>query len=97
MMEGRPHGIMFESYRKYKTAKRNSRRALDEAYEQYTCDVHRDIDEAAKIDIRLFWKLRKRRKPEASRIFPEIRDEKKTTNPDGVTETFAQLKPRLQI
>lgn len=53
------------------------------------CDVYKDIDEAAEMDIRLFWKLTKRR---AARIYPEIQDKKGTThtNPEGVTETFAQ-------
>lgn len=89
MVEGRPRGMMFASYREYKRAKRHFRRALDEAHERYMCDVYKDIDEAAEMDIRLFWKLTKRR---AARIYPEIQDKKGTThtNPEGVTETFAQ-------
>lgn len=63
------------------------------------CDVCGDIDEAAEMDIhvRLFWKLTKHRKRRASRIYPEIRDEKGTThtNPEGVTETFAQYYEKI--
>lgn len=45
----------FTSYLEYKKAKRNFRRALEEAHERYMCDVYKEIDEAAEIDIRLFW------------------------------------------
>lgn len=94
MMEGRPRGMMFASYREYKRAKRNFRRALDV---QHMCDVYRDIDEAAEMDISLFWKLTKRRKCRASQIYPEIQDENGTThtNPEGVTETFAQCCEKI--
>lgn len=93
-MEGRPREMMFASNREYKRAKRNFRRALDE---QHMCDVYRDIDKAAEMDIGLFWKLTKRRKRRASRIYPEIQDEKGTThtNPEGVTETFAQYYKKI--
>lgn len=81
----------FTSYLEYKKAKRNFRRALEEAHERYMCDVYKEIDEAAEVDIRLFWRLTKRRKPRTSRIYPEIQDEGGTTHtdPEGVAETFA--------
>lgn len=77
--KGRPRGIEFTSYLDYKKAKRNFRRALEEAHENYMCNVFKEIDEAAEIDIRLFWRLTKRRKPRTSRIYPEIQDEGRTT------------------
>lgn len=89
--EGRPRGMEFTSYLEYKKAKRNFRRALEEAHERYMCDVYKEIDEAAEVDIRLLWRLTKRRKPRTSRIYPEIQDEGGTTYTDlkGVAETFA--------
>ena len=61
--EGRPRGMLFESYREYKRAKRNFRNALDQTHEQLMQDSLRDIDEAAECDLRLFWKMIHRQKP----------------------------------
>lgn len=60
--QGISRGMEFTSYLEYKKAKRNFRRALEEAHERYMCDVYKEIDEAAEVDIRLFWRLTKRRK-----------------------------------
>ena len=59
--------------------------------------VYSDIDEAAEVDVRLFWKLTKRRKPRTTRIYPEIRNEEGIihTDPNGVTEAFASFYKRL--
>lgn len=59
--------------------------------------VYNDIDKAVEVDVRLFWKLTKRRKPISSRIYPEIRNENGVihTDPRGVAETFAQFYKNL--
>lgn len=61
------------------------------------CEKYSDIDKAAEIDVRLFWKVTKRRKPRRSRIYPEIRDEEGVTHidPRGVAETFASFYRKL--
>lgn len=55
MTEGRPWGMGFESYREYKQAKRQFRNAFDEKL--YMRKVYNDIDKAAEVNMRLFWKL----------------------------------------
>ena len=89
--EGRPRGMVHESYRDYKRAKRNFRNALTLEHERYMRDVYRDIDEAADCDIRLFWKLTKRQRPKASRTYPEIKCDNGVVyrDPPGVAEAFA--------
>lgn len=99
MVDGRPRGLIFASYREYKRVKRNFHRALGEAHERYMCDVYKDIGEAVEMDIRIFWKLTKRRKRRASRIYSEIQNKKGTTlaNPEGEAETFAQYYEKIYI
>lgn len=60
--EGRPRGMVFDSYRNYKRAKRRFRDALTKQYEDHMRKVYQDLDEAAECDIRLFWKLVKNTK-----------------------------------
>ena len=59
--------------------------------------VYSDIDKAAEANIRLFWKLTKRRKPRTSRVYPEICDENGVTHtdPNGVAEAFASFFEKL--
>ena len=59
--------------------------------------LYSDIDEAAEVDFRLFWKLTKRRKPRTTRKYPEIRNEEGITHtdPNGVTEALASFYKRL--
>ena len=61
--------------------------------------VYSDIDEAAEVDVCLFWKITKRRKPRTTRISPEIRNEEGITHtdPNGVTEAFASFYKRLYL
>lgn len=75
LAEGRPRGMIFESYRNYKRAKRHFRVALDNEFNNYMRSVYHDLDNAAECDIRLFWKLVKRQKKRTSRTDPEIRDD----------------------
>ncbi|KAK3105405.1 hypothetical protein FSP39_024486 [Pinctada imbricata] len=91
LSEGRPRVMHFVSYFNYKRAKRNFRNALNIAYENHMRDVYRDIDEAAKCDVRLFWRLVKGRKPRTSRTYPEVIDKigKSCTDPENVAEAFA--------
>ena len=97
LSEGRPRGMNFTSYREYKRAKRLFRTALDQEHDNYMRNVYNDIDHAAEFDIRLFWKLTKRRKPRSSRVYPEIRDIDgvKYSNPDGVAEVFSKFYETL--
>lgn len=91
--EGKPRGMGFQSYRHYKRAKRNFRNAQNLEYEIYLKSVHGDLDEAAEMDIRLFWRLVKQRRPRPLRIYPEICDASGTTHndPDGVANAFAEF------
>ncbi|KAK3084049.1 hypothetical protein FSP39_007309 [Pinctada imbricata] len=91
MLEGRPRGMIFDSFREYKRAKRSFRNALTLAHDQYIQETFRDIDEAAECDVRLFWKLIHKQKPRSSRHYPEIVDKHGNSynDPSGVAECFA--------
>lgn len=52
--EGRPRGMIHESYRNYKRAKRHFRTVLDMEFENHMKGVYRDLDTAAECDICLF-------------------------------------------
>lgn len=91
MSEGRPRGMNYSSYREYKRAKRLFRNVLDREHAAYMSKVYADIDKAAEVDLRLFWKLTKHIKPKTSRLYPEITDStgKKNTDAEWVAEAFA--------
>ena len=91
MADGRPRGMHHPSYREYKRAKRHFRNVLDSEHDKYMRETYRDIDEAAECDIRLFWRLTKRKKPRSSRVYPEIRDKGGNLNrdPPSICEAFA--------
>ena len=55
--ENRPRGLAYDSYREYKTAKQVFRQKQADAIKLYEENVYKDLDEAAELDIRLFWKL----------------------------------------
>ena len=57
VQENKPRGWSFKSYSDYKKAKKNFRIVQEQAIKQYEDNIYRDIDEAAELDIRLFWKL----------------------------------------
>lgn len=99
MSEGRPRGMNYSSDREYKGAKRLLRNALDREYAAYMSKVCADIDKAAEVDLRLFWKLTKRIKPKTSRLYPEITDStgKKNTDPEEVAEAFADYYETLYM
>ncbi|CAC5395585.1 unnamed protein product [Mytilus coruscus] len=78
-----------ESYKHYKKANYEFRNVQHAAYEQYIQKCYDDINEAAECDIRLFWKLIKRYKPSASRIYPEIIHNGDTSNnPESIAYAF---------
>lgn len=91
MSEGRPRGMNYSSYREYKRAKRLFRNVLDREHAAYMSKVYADIDKAAEVDLRLFWKLTKHIKPKTSRLYPKITDStgKKNTDAEWVAEAFA--------
>lgn len=91
IQEGKPRGMQHPSYAKYKRAKRHFRQCQESASEEYMKKTYEDIDNAAGIDIRLFWKLICRQKPRQSKIYPEIQFADRTGNtPESVASVFAE-------
>lgn len=88
--EGRPRGMQHKSYREYKAAKTQFRRAQQTANEQYLQKCYDDLNEAAECDIRLFWKLSKQFKKRTSKVYPEIIFKDKVHNrPESIANCFA--------
>lgn len=89
--EGKPRGMQHPSYAEYKRKKRHFRQCQESASEEYMKQTYEDIDNAAGIDIRLFWKLIRRQKPRQSKIYPEIQFADRTGNtPESVASVFAE-------
>lgn len=91
IVEGRPRGMIFESYRNYQRAKRSFRVTLHNEFNIYMRSVYRDVDNTASYNIRLFWKLVKRPKKRTSHTYPEIRVDNGNiyNKPSGVAKAFA--------
>ena len=64
--EGRPRDKNNEAYRKYKQSERIFRAAQRKSSDDYLAQAYRDLDEAAGLDIRLFWSMvrQQRKNPE---------------------------------
>jgi hypothetical protein len=89
--EGRPRGMQHTSYAEYKRAKRHFRRCQESASQEFIRKTYEDIDSAAGIDIRLFWKLIRRQKPRQTKLYPEIEFAEKVGNtPESVSSIFAE-------
>ena len=83
-------------YREYKHAKSNFRQKQDEAIKEYEDQVYKDIDEAAEVDIRLFWKLISKQKKRKKHGCFEITFNGETfRNPDGIANSFAKYFENL--
>ena len=72
--DGRPRGISFSSYRQYKESKRIFRQYHRHCSEKYLKSLNEEIDNAAGLDSRYFWKLvNTRRKNSTSNVGAELR------------------------
>ena len=72
--DGRPRGILFSSYRQYKESKRIFRQYHRHCSEKYLKSLNEEIDNAAGLDSRYFWKLvNTRRKNSTSNVGAELR------------------------
>ena len=73
ILDNRPRGVLFESYRSYKQAKRVFRQYHRKCAENYLKSLNEEIDRAAEINCDYFWKLINRRKSNnSSNIGAEI-------------------------
>lgn len=91
LIEGRPRGMVHDSYKNYKKAKREFRNKLNAEHDRYMTSVFHDIDQASECDVRLFWKLVKRQRPRNTRFYQEIEiDGRLVDNPDEIASCFAE-------
>ena len=72
--EGRPRGCMFSSFINYKEAKRLFRLQQRVCAENYLLELNAEIDQAAEVDSRFFWKkVNSRRQQSQTHAGSEIR------------------------
>ncbi|CAG2254224.1 unnamed protein product [Mytilus edulis] len=96
VIDGRPRGMHYDSYKLYKRAKHEFRNIQQAAYEQYIQQTNDDINKAAECDIRLFWKLIKRNKTVSSKIYPEIiQDDNICNTPESIANAFMDYFSKL--
>ena len=90
LLDGKPRGMQFTSYYNYKRAKRHFRFVQEEAANEFLNQAFTDIDQAAGCDIRLFWRLIRKRKSRSVKIYPEIIHNDVVHNtPEAVVNAFA--------
>ena len=88
---GRLWGVNHESYRQYKTAKREFKNTQQDALERYQKTSYDDINKAAECDLRLFWKMVKNFKPKTSKIYRDIiQNGVVCDNPISITNGFME-------
>lgn len=94
--EGRPRGNLQESYRNYKTAKKNFKEAQNLALLEYENEVIEEIDKTAECDIRLFWKLlnKQRRKPKQPCLTLRYNNDNGNT-PQEIADLFGEYFENL--
>ena len=88
--DGRPIGMYFESYRDYKRANSTFRNVKYTSYEQYIQKTYDHINDASECHIRLFWKLFKKQKSRASKVYPAmIHNNTTNNNPESIVDALA--------
>ncbi|CAC5391434.1 unnamed protein product [Mytilus coruscus] len=90
MQDGRPRGMQHESYFNYRQAKRDFRNIQKLAKERNIEETYDDIYNVVELDIRLFWKLIERQKPNTFRIVSAMKDNNVVhTSPESICNAFA--------
>ena len=89
--ENKPRGWSCKSYSDYKTAKKKFRIVQEQAIKEYEDAIYRDIDEAAELDVRLFWKLMNSHKNKNNNNCFEIKyDDKLLNDPNEIASAFGK-------
>lgn len=96
LIDNQPRGMQYTSYREYKTAKDLFRAALKQSCTNYEHIVFQDIDDAAGLDLRLFWKLVNRQKSKHTNVCYAIKYNGDTKHsPVEIADTFANYFKNL--
>ena len=88
---GRPRGVEYESYQRYKSAKRNFRRKQRIACNLFLNKTFEELDKAAHLDVNLFWKLVKRKKKNVPNVCAEIIYKNVTYAEENVSNGFSEF------
>ncbi|XP_033758847.1 uncharacterized protein LOC117341115 [Pecten maximus] len=96
MNKGRPCGMEHDSYKEYKAAKRAFRNFHDTAQNEYLDVIHRELDEAAEIDQKLFWRIVRKRTNKPATACNELAFRGTTKrDPKGIADLFAEFYAEL--
>ena len=88
--EGRPRDRTIASCNKYKIAKSNFRRLQRHESSEYVNKKNEELELAAEVDYRLFWRMLRVRKPKQNHACTEIRVDNKTYKDDNIAEGFGE-------
>ena len=87
---GKPRGRDFITYSEYKTAKNTFRNLQRSESEKYNTKVFDELDEAAGLDYKIFWKLlRSRKKGKCENIVQDISYKNITYKDESIPKGFA--------
>jgi len=86
--KGKPRGHSFESYTKYKTAKSQFRKLQRQKQAEYEQKSYDELNKAADIDYRLFWKLLNKKKCRRTDTCNELKVESTTYTGDEIVDGF---------
>ena len=81
--ENRPRGKQNQSYLNYKNAKSSFRKLQRHESEKYYDKIYSDLDEAAGLDFRLFWKMLRNRKQRSNVTCSKLTVNKQVYTPES--------------
>ena len=88
--EGRPRGRMSQSYNEYKIAKNDFRRLQRYEANEYVNKKNEELEHAAEVDYRLFWRILRGRKPKQKLTCTEIIFNEKTYKDENIANGFGE-------
>ena len=88
ILEGKPRGQFIKSYREYKHAKSIFRRQQRIESAKYINHSFEELEKAAEIDYKLFWKLLRNKKSKQTEICTELKFNEKTYADEKIGEGF---------
>ena len=86
----KPRGMMHNSYKEYKTAKKNFRNVQSKAIYEYENETFNQLNKCAENDVRLFWRLLKNNKRKASNVCTKLTyDSESARAPQAIADLFS--------
>ena len=88
--EGRPRGMNHLSYRNYKKAKNNFRQLQRHESSEFINKSYEELEHAAEVDYRLYWRMLRNKKPKQKLACTEIRVNDISYSDNNIANRFGE-------